>query len=340
MDTSGGRDALASKVASYSFGPPQVVPATAIGPSHPCYIAAPWVGPASSQSTPATQDAMRSGHSHAPLATRAFPPITATVVAAPVGAMQHAASPQTDDTPSGIAQPTMIADAPPSMGVAPFVPSAMASNDAIATLPPYDPLLAFATVSTMPLLDKAQQARTEMTRMMVKEQSPPDAWQPVVKRNWTAEEDELLAQVVARLGPRHWSLYSQHVPNRTGKQCRERWFNHLKPSVSKEKWSPEEDALIADLVLKWGTVWSKIAKALPNGGRTDNAVKNRWNSTMRKQLRDEMRKQKFAARAGELRHGAAGTSSGGEEDASGDEREELDFRPASLRRAEDEEQRI
>lgn len=49
------------------------------------------------------------------------------------------------------------------------------------------------------------------------------------KRSWTQEEDELLVSVVKRFGPHKWSLIARYIPNRMGKQCRERWYNHLNP---------------------------------------------------------------------------------------------------------------
>jgi len=118
----------------------------------------------------------------------------------------------------------------------------------------------------------------------------------VVKSFWTVEEDELLRQHVELVGPRRWTKqFDELIPGRNGKQCRARWTNHLSASVVKDKWTEEEDHIIMTLVDQWGTKWSKIAHALPHGsGRTDNAIKNRWNSLMRKQLRGAFRKIKKA----------------------------------------------
>jgi len=102
----------------------------------------------------------------------------------------------------------------------------------------------------------------------------------VQKVAWTPEEDAILLELVAEHGPQKWSIIAMHLEGRIGKQCRERWHNHLNPAVRKDKWSNEEDELIMDFVGKHGTKWSLISKTLP--GRTDNSIKNHYYSSLRK----------------------------------------------------------
>jgi len=87
-------------------------------------------------------------------------------------------------------------------------------------------------------------------------------------------------ELVGIHGPKKWSLIATSLRGRIGKQCRERWHNHLNPDVRKDAWSAEEDALIFQLVEKHGTKWATIAKAL--NGRTDNSIKNRYYSSLKK----------------------------------------------------------
>lgn len=80
---------------------------------------------------------------------------------------------------------------------------------------------------------------------------------------WTKDEDELLSSLVNKGGPRRWSKVSGHIPGRNAKQCRERWVNHLDPTVNKGPWSSEEDRVLITAQQQLGNRWSEIAKRLP-----------------------------------------------------------------------------
>lgn len=102
------------------------------------------------------------------------------------------------------------------------------------------------------------------------------------KRSWTEEEDDILRDIVGKYGPQKWSLISRFIPNRLGKQCRERWVNHLDPSISKEPWSLSEEWTLFLGHSLFGSSWAKLSRLLL--GRTDNNIKNHWNSIMKKKL--------------------------------------------------------
>lgn len=100
----------------------------------------------------------------------------------------------------------------------------------------------------------------------------------LVKGHWRPDEDDLLKELVAE-GRKNWGQVATRIPGRTSKQCRERWYNHLDPSIVRGEYTPEEDRMILEAQAKLGNRWSAIAAMLP--GRTEDAVKIRWKSLCR-----------------------------------------------------------
>ncbi|CAN0876215.1 Transcription factor MYB62 [Linum grandiflorum] len=101
---------------------------------------------------------------------------------------------------------------------------------------------------------------------------------------WTLEEDTLLSHYIAKHGEGRWNMLAKCAGlKRTGKSCRLRWLNYLKPDIKRGNLTPKEQLLILELHSKWGNRWSRIAQHLP--GRTDNEIKNYWRTRVQRQAR-------------------------------------------------------
>ncbi|TYI42416.1 hypothetical protein ES332_A01G096700v1 [Gossypium tomentosum] len=104
------------------------------------------------------------------------------------------------------------------------------------------------------------------------------------KGPWTAAEDAVLADYVRTHGEGNWNAVQKNTGlARCGKSCRLRWANHLRPNLKKGAFSPEEERIIVELHAKMGNKWARMATQLP--GRTDNEIKNYWNTRVKRRQR-------------------------------------------------------
>ncbi|XP_018462123.2 transcription factor MYB65 isoform X2 [Raphanus sativus] len=104
------------------------------------------------------------------------------------------------------------------------------------------------------------------------------------KGPWTSTEDGVLIDYVKRHGEGNWNNVQKHTSlARCGKSCRLRWANHLRPNLKKGAFSKEEEQVIVEMHARMGNKWAQMAELLP--GRTDNEIKNYWNTRIKRRQR-------------------------------------------------------
>jgi hypothetical protein len=111
-----------------------------------------------------------------------------------------------------------------------------------------------------------------------------------IKGRWTPEEDAKLIELVKKYGTKNWRFIASHLRGRLPKQCRERWYNQLDPTIKKDSLSAEEWDVLKRYHEKLGNRWSEISKYIP--GRTANQLKNHWNTMLRRLAVDQGKKTK------------------------------------------------
>jgi hypothetical protein len=130
-------------------------------------------------------------------------------------------------------------------------------------------------------------------------ESPPKSGSPNKKnppKTWSRQEDAQLLSLVQRMQhPVKWSYVAQNMEGRSGKQCRERYVNHLNPLLKHCDWSPIEDATIFHLYNITGSQWATMSKMIP--GRTDNGIKNRFHNLRRQLEREDEQRMRLSKSA-------------------------------------------
>ncbi|KAL3515844.1 hypothetical protein ACH5RR_022746 [Cinchona calisaya] len=152
--------------------------------------------------------------------------------------------------------------------------------------------------------------------------------QKLRKGLWSPEEDEKLIKHITKYGHGCWSSVPKLAGlQRCGKSCRLRWINYLRPDLKRGTFSLEEESLIIELHAVLGNRWSQIAAKLP--GRTDNEIKNLWNSSIKKKLRqkgiDPNTHQPISEVENEEKAGSAAATSKNNEKTSEESNDQLNY---------------
>jgi hypothetical protein len=106
---------------------------------------------------------------------------------------------------------------------------------------------------------------------------------PFTRHTFSRDEDVHLRSLVAEYGITNWRLLASMMPQRSLRQCKERWFHYLSPDLVRRPWTKEEDAFLMAHVLEHGHKWKLFEGAFP--GRPETSIKNRFNVLVRRRTR-------------------------------------------------------